>query len=121
MKQLTKGEEQIMHIIWELGNCTVSQIIATMPDPKPPHSSISSIVRILEKKGFVNHKTYGRTHDYFAIVAKKDYSKLSLKKLVTGYFDGSMNQLVSFMVKENDMSVDELNNLLEQLKSSKDD
>jgi len=121
MKQLTKGEEEIMHIIWKLKNCTVSQIIATLDDPKPPHSSISSIVRILEKKGFVDHKTYGRTHDYFPIVDKKDYSKSSLKKLVSGYFGGSMNQLVSFMVKENDMSVDELNELLEKLKSSKND
>lgn len=115
MKRLTKVEEEIMHMIWEHGPCTVSQLISKMEDPHPPHSTISSIVRILEKKDFVDHNTYGRTHEYFHIIKKEEYSKFSLKSLVSGYFEGSMNNLVSFLVKENDVSLTELTELLNDL------
>ena len=70
MKRLTRSEEEIMQMIWDNGPCLVSQLIKQMPDPKPPHSTISSIVRILERKGFVGHKAYGRTHEYFPIVTR---------------------------------------------------
>jgi len=115
MKGLTKAEEEIMQIIWRLDRCIVSDVIKELGEPKPPHSTISSIVRILEKKGFVDHKAYGRTYEYFPIVSKTDYSKQSLKKLVTNYFDGSMNELVSFLVKEEDFDVKELTDLLDNL------
>ena len=101
-----------MQMIWDHGPCTVSQLISKMEEPHPPHSTISSIVRILEKKEFVDHKTYGRTHEYFAIVDKDSYSKFSLTNLVKGYFEGSMNNLVSFLVKENDLSLKELSELM---------
>ena len=119
MKKLTKAEEEIMQIIWQLDRCTVSQILEYMVEElgmkKPPHSSISSIVRIIEKKGFLDHKAYGRTYEYFPIVSKDDYGKKTLKSFVQNYFDGSMSRLVSFMVKENDLSVEEINEMLEQL------
>ena len=115
MKRLTKSEEEIMQIIWRLERCTVSNIIKELGLPKPPHSTISSIVRILEKKGFVDHKAYGRTYEYFAIVSRGNYSKLSLKELVSNYFEGSMNRLVSFMVEENDLDVNELSELLKKM------
>jgi len=115
MKRLTKSEEEIMQIIWRLERCTVSNIIKELGLPKPPHSTISSIVRILEKKGFVDHKAYGRTYEYFAIVSRENYSKLSLKELVSNYFEGSMNRLVSFMVEENDLDVNELSELLKKM------
>ena len=115
MKRLTKAEEEVMHMIWEYGPCTVSQLIAKMDEPHPPHSTISSIVRILEKKGFVGHNTYGRTHEYFHIIDKGDYSKFSLRSLVSGYFEGSMDNLVSFLVKENDMSLKDLTKLINDL------
>lgn len=120
MKRLTKAEEEIMHMIWEAEACTVSQLIDKMDEPHPPHSTISSIVRILEKKGFVNHKAYGRTHEYFPIIKKEDYSKFSLKNLVSGYFEGSMNNLVSFLVKENDLSLNELSEVMQDLEKKKD-
>ncbi len=118
--KLTRAEEEIMQIIWELGRCTVSDIrnyVETeMGMKKPPHSSISTIVRILDdKKGYLGHKAYGRTYEYFPLVSKKEYSKNSLAKLVNDYFDGSMNSLVSFMVKENDLKTSELGDLLSQL------
>ena len=117
MQKLTKAEEEIMQIIWDLDRCLVSDIIAKLAPSKPPHSTISSIVRILEKKGFVDHKAYGRTYEYFPIVDKKDYSKFSISKLVSNYFEGSMNNLVSFLVEENDLSVAELTKLVDRLES----
>ena len=119
MKRLTKAEEEIMQIIWQLDRCTVSDIRNFMETElglkKPPHSSVSTIVRILEDKGFLNHKAYGRTYEYYPLVDKSIYSKNSLKRLVTDYFEGSMSNLVSFMVKENDLSMKELSDMLDQL------
>ena len=115
MKRLTKAEEEIMQLIWEFGPTTVSDLIDRMGTPKPPHSSISSIVRILEKKEFVDHKAYGRTYEYFPIIEKSTYSKFSLKKLVSQYFEGSMNELVSFLVKEDDISIQDLRQLTKKL------
>ena len=112
---MTKAEEEIMQIIWRLERCTVSNILEDIGTPKPPHSSISSIVRILEKKGFVGHKAYGRTHEYFPIITKGEYSNFTLKKMVGDYFDGSVNNLVSFLVNENELSKKELNELLKKL------
>lgn len=115
MKKLTKAEEEIMQIIWRLDRCTVSDILADLGEPKPPHSSISSVVRILEKKEFLDHKAYGRTYEYFPIISKERYSKFTLKKMVGDYFEGSMNNLVSFLVKEKDLDIDELNELLKKM------
>lgn len=117
--KLTRAEEEIMQIIWDLGPCTVSQIREVIAQQsngkKPPHSTISTFVRILEEKGYLDHKAYGRTYEYRPIISRKEYSKTSLKKLVNDYFDGSMDQLVSFMVKEDDLKVSELSELLDQL------
>ena len=103
MKRLTKAEEDIMHIIWRLERCTVSDIRDDIQQEtgkeKPPHSTISTIVRILEDKGFLDHKAYGRTYEYFPVISKKDYSRKTLKKFVSDYFEGSMNELVSFSGK----------------------
>jgi predicted transcriptional regulator len=116
IKGLTKAEEEIMQYIWDLEKCTVSNIIEGMPEPKPPHSSISSIVRILEKKGFVDHKAYGRTYEYYPLISKEDYSKRSLLTLLTRYFDGSTPQLVSYLVEEEATSIEELQELIKKLK-----
>lgn len=119
MDKLTKAEEEIMQMIWDHGPTTVSNLIEKMDDPKPPHSSISSIVRILEKKKFVDHDTYGRSYAYYAIVDKDAYSKFSLKGLVAKYFEGSMNNLVSFLVQEEDITLDELKDLTGKLDRDK--
>ena len=116
IKSLTKAEEEIMKYVWQLGRCTVSNIIDEMGSPKPPHSSISSIVRILERKGFVDHKAYGRTYEYFPLVSKEDYSRRSLLSLLKEYFDGSTPQLVSFLVEQEETSVEELQELIKKLK-----
>lgn len=121
MHKLTKAEEEIMRMIWENEPTTVTELINRMPEPHPPHSSISSQVRILEKKGFVDHRPKGRSFEYFSIIPKKDYSRFSLKGLVSKYFEGSMSQLVSFMVKEEDLSIEDIQELTKQLNSDKKD
>lgn len=114
--KLTKAEEEIMQMIWQVDEpITVSQLIDDMPEPQPPHSTISSIVRILEKKGYLDHKTYGRTHAYYSIVDKADYKKRSLKSLIGNYFEGSINELVSFLVKEEDLSIKDLNDIINKI------
>ena len=123
MTRLTKAEEEVMQIIWQKERCLVSDILEEMKSEtgkKPPHSTISSIVRILENKGFVDHKSYGRTHEYFPIVEKDAYSKTSVGKLVSDYFEGSMSNLVSFLVKEKDLSVEELKEMLEKLEEGEE-
>ena len=118
-KKLTKAEEEIMQIIWVKGRALVSDIIDELGEPRPPHSTISSIVRILKKKGFVDHKAYGRTHEYVPVISKEEYRKISVKSLISEYFGGSANRLVSFLVKENNLSLKELNELMEALKKGK--
>ncbi len=119
IQKLTKAEEEIMQMIWDMNEATVSQLIDNMGEPKPPHSSVSSIVRILEKKEFVHHRQEGRSFVYFPAVAKSDYSRFSIKRLVSNYFEGSMNELVSFLVKENDLSLSELEQIKKQLENPK--
>ena len=120
MEKLTAVEEEVMQHIWSLGACTVSQILEKYGEDKPPHSTISSVVRILEKKNFVDHKAYGRTYEYFPIVTKMAYTKRSLKKLVADYFAGSPNELVSFLVKEEQVNPEEMEALINSFKSQKD-
>ncbi len=114
--KLTRAEEELMQMFWEKGRATVSELIGEMEDPKPPHSSISSIARILEAKGFLSYKAYGRTYEYFPIISKEEYSKFSITNLVKSYFKGSMNELVSFLVKENDLSLKDIEQIKKKLK-----
>jgi predicted transcriptional regulator len=116
LQALTKVEEQIMQYIWELGECLVSDIIKKMGDNEIPHSTISSVVRLLEKKNYVAHKTYGKTHLYFAIVAKETYAATNVNKLMENYFDNSPKELVSFLVRNQNINLQELNELYKLLK-----
>ncbi len=116
---LTKAEEEVMHIIWQLERCLVRDIIDKLGDPDMPHSTISSVVRILEKKGFVDHKAYGKTHEYFPIVPKEEYAQHGIKSLVEKYFSGSPKKLVSYLVQREDMNLKELNDLLKTIDNPK--
>ncbi len=120
-EKLTKAEEEIMQLFWTYGPSTVSNLIARMEDPKPPHSTISSFVRILEKKGFVSHKAYGRTYEYQPLISKESYSKRSVKDLVMKYFGGSVNELVSFLAKEENLSLKEIAELMDNQKQQNDE
>jgi BlaI family transcriptional regulator, penicillinase repressor len=112
MKELTKAEEQVMQILWELKKGFIKDILAKMPEPKPAYNTVSTIVRILETKGFVGHKAYGKTHEYYPLIAKDDYSHFYLKNFVGNYFGGSFQKLVSFFAKENDLNARELEEML---------
>jgi len=113
--KLTKAEKDVMMIIWEMERGIVSEMIDKLPNPKPPHSTISSIVRILEKKGFVGHKAYGRTHEYFPLVSKEDYSRRTIQQLASDYFGGSMSRLVSFIAEEEDLDLKQIGELLNKI------
>ena len=119
MQALTKAEEQVMHIIWQKEKCLVRDIIAELGDPEMPHSTISSVVRILEKKGFVDHKAYGKTYEYFPVIGKEAYTRNGLKDWIGNYFDGSPSQLVSFLVEKNELKLKDLSQLMKQLESIK--
>ncbi len=108
MQKLTKAEEEVMHLLWEIGRGTVSDLLDRCTEPKPPHSTISSVVRILEKKGFVDHKAYGKTHEYFPVVTKETYGSRSLGDVLRNYFDGSVTRLVSHLTEEEKLSAEEL-------------
>src|SRR6478609_6981717 len=98
MEELTKTEERVMQILWKLKKAFVKDIIDALPDdPKPPYNTISSVVRLLEKKGYIAYKAYGKTYEYFPAVNKAEYRKQSFKKMLTGYFDNSAESLLSFM------------------------
>lgn len=116
---LTKAEEEVMQIIWELDRCLVKDIIDKLGQPDMPHSTISSVVRILEKKGFVAHKAYGKTHEYFPAIAKDEYAQHGVKSLMEKYFGGSPKKLVSFLVQSKDINLKELNDLMKTLDNSK--
>jgi predicted transcriptional regulator len=118
-KQLTKAEEQIMQVIWKLDKAFLRDIIEALPVPKPHNNTVATIVKILVEKEFVGIKTFGRMHQYFPLVAKDAYSKSTMKNFVKGYFEGNYSSAVSFMVKENGLSIEELELLLKQLKKNK--
>lgn len=119
MQRLTKAEEEIMHLIWDNAPCTVAQLLDIIAKAKggkkPPHSTISTLVRSIEDKGFLNHKAYGRTYEYYAIVKKEDYSRTHIQGFLKNYFDNSPSQLVSFLVKDQNISLDELQELMKKL------
>jgi len=120
MEELTKTEERVMQIIWKLKTCFVKDIIDAMPDePKPPYNTISSVVRLLETKGFAGYKAYGKTHEYFPLISKAEYRKASFKKILSGYFDNSAESLFSFMLKEDQLSKDEIDKIKQIIDKNK--
>ncbi len=114
MKQLTKVEADVMKYIWRLKRCTVSQIIEELGHPKPPHSTISSIVRILEKKSFVDHEAVGRTHIYYPLISQSQYKRYSLMHIINDYFDHSVENLVSFLIDEKEIGLQELQEIINE-------
>ncbi len=118
MKELTKAEDQIMQILWTIEKGFVKDILDHLPEPKPAYNTVSTIVRILEKKGFVGYKAYGKTHEYFPLIAKENYTRFYLNNMVKGYFNGSFQNLVSFFAKEN-LNVTDIDKLMLELENLK--
>jgi BlaI family transcriptional regulator, penicillinase repressor len=119
MKELTKAEDQIMQVLWKLEKAFVKDIVEQLPTPKPAYNTVSTIVRILEKKGFIGYKAFGKTHEYFPLIAKEKYTRFYLNNMMTGYFNGSFQNLVSFFAKDNVMKVQEIDQLVKELEKIK--
>ena len=116
MKILTKAEEQVMQVLWKLEKGFLREIIDAMPAPKPHQNTVATLLKILVEKEFVSITVLGRQHVYSPLVGKDEYSKRTMKQIVKGYFEGSFSNVVSFLVKENNISVEELESLLQQIK-----
>jgi len=116
MKILTKAEEQVMQVLWKLEKGFLREIIDAMPAPKPHQNTVATLLKILVDKEFVSITVLGRQHLYTPLVGKDEYSKRTMKQIVKGYFEGSFSNVVSFMVRENNISIEELESLLAQIK-----
>ncbi len=120
LRELTRAEEEIMQVLWDKGKAYVKDIIEVLSEPKPAYNTVSTIVRILQQKGFVGYHAFGKTHQYFPIISKEEYRKFVTTKLMSGYFGNSVGNMVSFFVKEKKVDlkeVDELMKILEDLKN----
>jgi BlaI family penicillinase repressor len=120
IKELTRAEEQLMQVLWDLGQGYVKDVIDKLPEPKPAYNTVSTIIRILETKGFVGHKAYGKSHEYFPLISKDQYQNFATEKLLSGYFDNSVKDMFSYFVKSEKIDIkeaDEIMKLIEKLKN----
>lgn len=119
MKELTKAEEEVMQYVWKLKEAKVADIIDHMPNPKPAYNTVSTLIRILEQKGFVGYQKQGRGHIYFPKVEQAQYKDASMKKLINNYFEGSFSSMVSFFMKKNDLRLSDLEQIMKDLNKNK--
>lgn len=119
LQQLTKAEEEVMQALWKIERGLVRDVMVALGTPDLPHSTISSVVRILEKKGFVSHKAYGKTHEYFPVVSKEEYAQNGVQNLMEKYFGSSPKQLINFLVQSKGIDLKELNEIIQTINKSK--
>jgi len=119
MEKLTNKEEDIMRILWQLKKAFVKDVIAELPTPKPHYNTISTIIRNMEEKGYVNHHAFGKTFRYYPIISKEDYKKGFMKKTIQNYFENSYKNVVSFFAKEENISVEELKEIISIIEHNK--
>lgn len=117
--QLTKAEEQVMQYLWDLEKAFLKDILEKFPEPKPHTNTISTILKVLKEKAFVDYNVFGRQHEYFPLIGREQYSGKSMKSLVKNYFEGSYRNAVSFLVEKNELSVEDLEMLLDEIKNKK--
>ncbi len=111
MKEITKAQEDILKALWYINDGAVSDVMDALPEPKPAYNTVATVIKVLEKKGYVSHKTYGKTNVYFPVIAKKDYAQHVLKETLKGLFNGSVHQMASFFVKNKEINLNELEEL----------
>ena len=121
MNKLTSSEEEIMLIIWDLGDCTVRDILGKLEQPEIPYTTVSTVVRILEKKGFVAHRAVGNTRLYYPLISQADYARHSLSGFLNKYFEGSFTNLASFFASENDISMKDLSDMIKEIQEDLDE
>jgi len=118
--KLTKAEETILKILWEKEKAFIKEVIEEMPGKKPAYSTVSTIMRILERKGYVSYESFGKSHRYFPLVRREDYTKGVLSHIMNNYFGGNFREIVSFMSNSNNISISELDEILLDLKNKKE-
>ncbi len=118
-KELTRAELQVMQILWDLGNGFVNDIIERIPGPRPAYNTISTIVRILEKKGFAGHETFGKSHRYYPLVSKPEYTDKYMSSVLSNFFSDSVTQMVSFFSRNEKLSVTEMDEIIRLLEQQK--
>ena len=116
MKPLTKAEEQVMHVLWKLEKAFLREIVEGMPSPKPHQNTVATLLKILVEKDIVGVEVLGRQHRYYPLISKIVYSGRTIKQLAKNYFEGSFSNVVSYLVKENNISIEELESLIKQIK-----
>lgn len=119
IRTLTRAEEEIMRILWVLKKAFVKDILAEMSEPKPAYNTVSTIIRILEKKEVVGYTAYGKTHEYFPLITEEEYKRFEMQNLMVNYFDNSLPNLVSFFVKENDLKSKDLDEIMKLINDHK--
>jgi BlaI family transcriptional regulator, penicillinase repressor len=119
MTKLAKREEQIMKVFWDLKKAFIRDVIPHLPDPKPHYNSVATMVKILEDKGFLDHETVGNIYCYFPVISRDEYQKHAMKDIVSQYFDNSYPRMLAFFAKEQNMSEDELKEIIKLIKSGK--
>lgn len=117
--ELTRGEEEIMQILWKLGDAVVNEIIARTEDPKPKYTTVATFLKILENKGFVGHTPEGKSHRYYPLVEREEYARGVMSSMLTSYFDGSLAQMVSFFSQHEDIPVKEMDEILTIMRDAK--
>ena len=117
VQELTRAELEIMQILWRIGQGFVNDILAELPDPKPAYNTVSTIVRILEKKNFVMHKAYGKSHEYYPIVEREAYTATYMNSVLTNFFGGSPSRLVSFLSSNKSISLEETDEIIKLLQN----
>jgi len=117
MKQLTKAEEQVMHILWDLKEGVIKEVVEGFDEPRPAYTTVATVLKVLEKKGFVNHKTVGNVHLYYTLVSKREYTQYQFSSLLKDYFSGSFPKLATFFAHENNLTMSELEEMLRMSES----
>ena len=117
MIKLAKREEQIMQVYWELGKAFIKEVIPHLPAPQPNYNSVATMVKILEEKGFLDHESVGNLYRYFPIITREDYQKHTMKDIVSQYFDNSYPRMLAFFAKEQNLSEEELKEILQMIKT----
>ncbi|MFC2136945.1 BlaI/MecI/CopY family transcriptional regulator [Bacteroidota bacterium] len=115
MEEITKAQEEILRALWEITDGAVSDVLDVLPEPKPAYNTVATVIKVLEKKGYVTHKTYGKTNVYFPLINKKEYAQHLLKDTFKGLFNSSISQMISYFVKNKEISINELEELKEML------
>ncbi|WKS95816.1 BlaI/MecI/CopY family transcriptional regulator [Riemerella columbina] len=118
VKQLTKAEDQVMRYLWKIKKGFLKDILELYDEPKPHSNTVSTILKVLTEKGFVDYEVYGRQHEYYPLISQKDYSERTFSGLIQNYFGGSYKDAVSFLIEENKMSIQDLELLLNELKNN---